>query len=174
MTPMKNPQHARFTTSSLIRGLTAAESGQGTLELALCLPLFALLVLASAEIGNIAWASVQINNAARAGAAYASASRTNSASFTNIGLAAQNEAPSYITNPALQVTSSQACSCVNSGGSSASIICDSNAVSNCPSPSVIQVAVQVNVAVPVTPIVHYTGLPASYTVSAQATMNVLQ
>ena len=150
------------------------ESGQSTLELAFCLPLFALLILGGAELGNLAWASVQVNNAARAGAAFGSISRTNSADTTHIGIAAQNEAPKLITSPSTQVTSSQVCSCVGSDGTSASIPCDINALSNCPLPGVIQVAVKVNTQATVTPFVHYIGLPASYTVRGQATVGVVQ
>jgi Flp pilus assembly protein TadG len=170
---MKNPPHSRL--SSLPRDLSRCESGNALIELAFSLPLFLVLILGTAEIANLAWASVQVNNAARAGAAYASQSRANSApTNTNIGVAAQNEAPKLITSPSTQVTSTQLCSCVDSSGSSTSITCDTNALTNCPAPGTIQVAVQVNVQAPVTPLVHYPGLPATYTISAQATMGVAQ
>lgn len=149
------------------------DAGQGTLELALCLPIFVLVILGGAEIANLAWASVQVNNAARAGAAYGSISRTNAASNGpggGITLAAKNEAPQLTS---LQVTSSQLCYCVT-GGAPAALTCDSNALSNCASPAVIEVAVQVNTSANVTPLIRYPGLPASYTVHAQATMGVGQ
>ncbi len=153
---------------------SASESGQGALELALSLPVFVLLILASAEIGNFAWASVQINNAARAGAAFASLSRANAADITDIRTAAYNEAPRFITAPSTQVTSNQVCSCVDTSGSPSSIICDQNALTNCASPKTIQVFAQVNIQVPIAPIIHYPGLPASYTLNAQATVGVEQ
>ena len=151
-----------------------SESGQGTLELALSLPLFLLLILGSAEIANLAWSSVQVNNAARAGAAYASLSRANAGSLANIQTAAQNEAPKIITSPTTQVTSTQICYCVSSGGTTTDPGCATTTLASCPSPDVIQVAVQVNVSAPVTTLVHYAYLPASYTVSAQATVGVEQ
>jgi Flp pilus assembly protein TadG len=166
---MKNRQHSRD------RSLTASDAGQATLELALCLPLFVLLILGSAEIGNLAWSSVQINNAARAGAAFGSISRANAADLVDIQAAAQNEAPNFITNRS-QVSSTQVCTCVDSSGTPGAPDpgCTTTNLTSCPSPSVIQVAVQVNVRVPVTPFVHYVGLPATYTVNAQATMDVEQ
>jgi Flp pilus assembly protein TadG len=165
---MKNSSH-----SSKHRTLSSSESGQGTMELALSLPLFVLLVLGGAEIANLAWASTQINNAARAGAAFGSLSRANAVDTTHIGIAAQNEAPKYITAPATQVTSTQICYCVTDG-TPAALTCDTTALSNCASPSVIQVAVQVNTQASVAPLIHYPGLPATYTVRAQATMGVVQ
>jgi Flp pilus assembly protein TadG len=167
---MKNRQHSRD------RSLTASDAGQGTLELALCLPLFALLILGSAEIGNLAWSSVQLNNAARAGAAFGSISRANAADLADIRTAAYNEAPNFITSPSTQVTPTQVCTCVDSSGTPGAPDrgCTSTNLTSCPSPSVIQVAVQVNVQVPVTPFIHYLGLPATYTVNAQATMDVEQ
>jgi Flp pilus assembly protein TadG len=170
---MKNSPHRR--SPSRTRGLAESESGNALIELAFSLPLFLILILGTAEIANLSWASVQVNNAARAAAAYASSSRANSApgNIANIALAAQNEAPKLITAPS-QVTSNQFCSCVGTDGTPTALTCDSNALSTCPSPGVIQVAVQVNVQAPVTPFVHYPGLPATYTLNAQATMGVAQ
>ncbi len=172
---MKNPPHSRSTSSPSRHSLAASESGNALIELALSLPLFLILILGTAEIANLAWASVQVNNAARAAAAYASQSRTNSApsNIANIALAAQNDAPKFITAPS-QVTSNQSCSCVGTDGSASGIACDSNALANCRAHGIIQVAVQVNVQAPVSPIVHYPGLPATYTVNSQATMGVAQ
>jgi Flp pilus assembly protein TadG len=160
---MKNPPRSEAPSPS--------ESGNALVELAVSLPLFLLLILGTAEIANLAWASVQVNNAARAGAAYASISRANAAAsnLANIQLAAQNEAPKLT----LTTTSTQSCYCVTSG-TPAPLTCDINALTNCPSPGVIQVAVQVNTQAAVTPFVHYPGLPATYTVRSQATLGVLQ
>lgn len=163
--------------SSPAHSLSACESGNALVELAISLPIFLVLILGTAEIANLAWSSVQVNNAARAAAAYASQSRANAASTGPAGyiaIAAQNEAPKLITDPSTQVTSTQTCSCVDSSGSSAVITCDQNALTACPSPGTIQVNVQINVQAPVTTFVHYPGLPATYTVRAQATTGVAQ
>jgi len=151
-----------------------SESGQATLELALSLPLFALLILGTAEIANLAWNSVQVNNAARAGAAYASLSRANAASTSEIQIAAQNEAPKIITSPTTQVSSTQICYCISGSTTTTDSGCTNTTLTTCPSPDIIQVAVRVNVNAPVTPLVRYAGLPASYTIHAQATLGVEQ
>jgi Flp pilus assembly protein TadG len=152
--------------------LPSADSGNAVLELALSLPLFLILIVGGAEIANLAWASVQVNNAARAGAAFGSISRTNAADITHIQLAAQNEAPRLaITFPS---PPTQLCSCVDSGGSPTVITCGPEALTDCPWPSTIQVAVKVNTQATVRPLVHYIGLPATFTVNAQATLGVEQ
>lgn len=152
-----------------------SDSGQSVLELAFSLPLFVLLLLGSAEIANIAWASVQVNNAARAGAAFAAQSHTYASDTTDISSAAKNEAP-RLTN--LEVTSSEVCTCVSNAGTAGTPDpgCTHTSIQtgSCPSPSTVQVAVQVNTSAVVTPLVHYPGLPSTYTIRAQATMEVEQ
>jgi len=145
------------------------ESGQSMLELALCLPLFLLLLRGGAEIANIAWASVQLNNAAHAGAAFASHNRGWVADIGNIEQAAQNEAPKLtLTFPSDPV---QACSCVHASANPAGTGCDTT--TECPSPNVILDNITVTVQANVTPLIHYPGLPASYTLHASATMGVV-
>lgn len=152
------------------------ESGAAVVELAFSLPMFILLVLGTAEIANIAWSSVQINNAAHAAAQFGSISRANAADTTDMGTAAQNDAPGLITNPSTQVTSSQSCTCVtpSTGAQTTPATCTAALETTCLSPSVIQASVHVTVQAPVTPLVHYPGLPASYTMHAQASMGIVQ
>src|SRR5215469_3635309 len=122
-------RHNRFT-----RGLS--ESGQSMLELALCLPVFAILILGTAEIANIAWASVQLNNAAHAGAQFASHSRGFASDIAHIEAAAQNEAPKLtITIP---TAPTQTCSCIDpSTGGPATGISACQTLIDCPSPYII-------------------------------------
>lgn len=154
------------------------ESGQSMLELALSLPVFVLLILGTAEIANIAWASVQLNNAAHAAAQYASQSRFNASTgnISNIELAAQNEAPKLtITFP---TAPAQTCSCIdaNTGAPVTGADCtttDPNA-NGCASPDIILDSITVVAQAVVTPLIHYPGLPATYTLHAQATMGVVK
>jgi len=139
------------------------------LELAVCLPLFALLILGGAEIANIAWASVQLNNAAHAAAQFASHNRGWAAEIGNIETAAQNEAPGLLlTFPSDPV---QTCSCIDSTGAPAGTGCTDTTL--CPSPNIILDNITVTVTANVTPLIHYPGLPASYTLNAHATMGVI-
>lgn len=150
------------------------------LELALCLPVFALLILGTAEIANIAWASIQLNNAAHAGAQFGSQSRANAADpldpATSVGVieeATQNEAPKLtITFP---TAPSQACSCIDpTTGTTGAGSTGCQTLIECPSPYVIFDNITVNAQAVVRPLVHYPGLPATYTLNATATMGVVK
>jgi Flp pilus assembly protein TadG len=155
------------------RFILASETGQGMLELALCLPLFALLILGGAEIANIAWASVQLNNAAHAGAQYGSHGRGFAANTGGIETAAQNEAPSLtITFP---TAPSQTCSCIDpsTGAPATTLTTGCQTLVECPSPYVIEDMITVTTQAVVTPLIHYPYLPASYTLHATATMGIV-
>ncbi|HSU19938.1 MAG TPA: TadE/TadG family type IV pilus assembly protein [Acidobacteriaceae bacterium] len=145
-----------------------SESGQSLVELAVALPLFLILILGTAEMANIAWAAVQISNAARAGAQYGSQSHANASDSASVQTAAKNDAPS-ITN--LQVTVTQPCKCISSTGTDTGNACT---LAACPSPNVIMPFIQVNTEAAVTPFMRYPGLPASYTLKGQALMGVVK
>lgn len=163
------------------REFSPQESGSAIVELAFSLPMFLILILGTAEIANIAWASVQLNNAAHAAAQYGSLSRANAAdpvdSQTGQGIletAAQREAPSLsITFPTPPVTN---CSCIDpsSGSATTPVACTATFITDtsCTSPKVVLASIQVNVQASVAPLVHYPGLPASYTLNGQATMGI--
>jgi Flp pilus assembly protein TadG len=143
------------------------------IELALCLPVFALLILGTAEIANIAWASIQLNNAAHAGAQFGSHGRGFAERTGDIETAAQNEAPRLtITFPS---DPSQACTCVDpsTGAAATSGTTGCQTLIECPSPYVIIDTITVTTQAVVRPLIHYPGLPASYTLHAKATMGVV-
>jgi Flp pilus assembly protein TadG len=146
------------------------ESGQSLIELALCMPLFLVILLGSVEMANIAWDAIQVNNAARAGAQYASQSTINAATgnLANIQQAVENDAPTITFS---SITSSQPCVCVDASGSTTAFACTQAA---CVSPNVIMDFVQVNAQATVKPVFHYPGLPASYILKGQATMGVVK
>jgi Flp pilus assembly protein TadG len=143
------------------------------LELAVCLPVFALIILGTAEIANIAWASIQLNNAAHAGAQFGSHSRGFAADITDIKTATQAEAPkltiTFPTDPA------QTCSCIDpsTGAPATTNTTGCQTLIECPSPYVIMDSITVTTQAVVTPLIHYPLLPASYTLHAQATMGVV-
>ena len=143
------------------------ESGQSMLEVALCLPLFFILILGTSEIASIAWSAIQVQNAARAGAQFGAQSRAAAADATDIATAAQNDAPKLTS---MIVTSSQACQCLNTSTGAATGACAT--ITQCPSPFLITDTVQVNTSAAVTPIVHLPGLPASYTLTGRAILDV--
>src|SRR5277367_3888446 len=89
------------------------DRGQAFVELALVLPIFILLMIGAVEVGRLAYASIEVSNAARAGAAYGAQTGTTASDFTNIQLAATEDAPDVTS---LSATPSLSCSCESSAG----------------------------------------------------------
>ena len=148
--------------------------GQAFVELALVLPIFILLLVGAAEIGRLAYASIEVSNAARAGVAYAAQSHTTAQDSANIQLAATTDAPN-ITN--LTATPSYSCSCESTGGvftAPGSCAGISTAAGSCPSPSRIVLYVQVTTSAPINTMFHYPGIPNSITLRGFASMRAEQ
>lgn len=153
------------------------ESGSAIVELAFSLPMFLLLILGTAEIANIAWASIQLNNAAHAAAQYASSIHANASTSnsTNIEQAAKNEAPALASLMTFPTPPSLLCSCVtpSTGSTTTPVTCTATFNATCTSPDVILASIQVTTQAVVRPLFHYPGLPASYTLHGQATMGIV-
>src|SRR5690349_10309874 len=92
----------------LRRASVAGDAGQALVELALTVPLLVLILLGAAEFSRLAYAAVEVANAAKAGVQYAAYSRANAASASSIRTAAANEAPDVtLATPGV----AYACSC---------------------------------------------------------------
>ena len=143
------------------------DCGQALVELALLFPVFILLLVGAAEFGRLAYAAIEVANAARAGAAYGAQTHL-TASYTTIKipLAATQDAPNVT---GIKATASNSCDC-----SSGSTISCTYALSLCPSPARIIEYVHVNTTATVDTMFNYPGLPHTFTLTGQATMRVEQ
>jgi Flp pilus assembly protein TadG len=148
------------------RNASWGDAGQAFVELALVLPIFIVLLVAAAEIGRIAYANIEVSNAARAGVAYGAQNHVTASDNAGIQLAATNDAPN-ITN--IVATATQVCSC-----SDGTAITCANAGARCLSPARILESVQVSTSAPINTLFHLPGIPASLTLRGQATMRVEQ
>jgi Flp pilus assembly protein TadG len=151
------------------------DRGQAFVELALILPIFILLLVGAAEVGRLAYAAIEVNNAARAGVAYAAQTHTTASDDLSTGgivLAAQAEAPNVTS---LTATATLSCSCESSTGTMPTPgSCIGVTLTSCPSPSRIVEFVQVNTTAPVNTVFHFPGIPSSVTLQGNATMRVVQ
>lgn len=138
------------------------ESGQALIELALVLPIFVLLLLGAAEFARLAYASIEVSNAARAGIQYGAQNHSTAVDLIGMTQAAINDGSNIKT---LQAIATNFCIC--SDGTS--ITC-ANASMNCPAR--ILDYVQVNTSVVVDPFFHCPGLPKTFTLQGQAAMRV--
>ncbi len=162
------------TPCIMLRRNLRENSGQAFIELALVLPIFILLLVGAAEVGRLAYASIEVSNAAHAGAVYAAQTHTTAQDATNIQLAATRDAPDVTS---LTATATYSCSCESTTGVmtlSGSCTGISTAVGSCPSPSRIVLYVQVTTAAPVDTLFHLPGIPSTVTLRGFASMRAEQ
>ena len=151
------------------------EIGQAFVELALVLPIFLLLLVGAVEVGRLAYAAIEVSNAARAGVSYAAQSHTTAAlDATNsafIMQAATQDAPNITI---LSAVPSNSCSCESSAGVFTTSSCTSINTNNCASPSRIVLYVQVQTSAKVDTLFHFPGIPKTVTLGGYANMRVQQ
>jgi Flp pilus assembly protein TadG len=150
----------------LQRRIANGQRGSSLVEVALLMPTLLIMLVAASEMGRIAYYAIEVSSAARAGALYAAQNHGTAANTAGIQLAASYDAHDV---SGLNATVATSCSCSNG----AAITC-SDASSQCSTPARIEEFVQVNTSVAISPIFQYPGLPASYSLSGQATIRVEQ
>jgi Flp pilus assembly protein TadG len=147
----------------LVKGLHKGDAGQSLIEMALTSSLLILILLGVAEFGRVAYAAIEVSNAAKAGAAYGAQNGSTASDQTGIATAAGNDAADL---SGLTTTSSYSCVC--SDGSSST--CGNTDCST----SHIEETVTVNTQVPFNPLIHLPGLPTTFTLKGQAVQKCLQ
>jgi Flp pilus assembly protein TadG len=145
------------------------EVGQAFVELAIVLPVAILLLVGAAEIGRLAFASIEVSNAARAGVAYGAQSHITASDIVGIQTAATQDAPNVTS---MTATATQSCSCNN--GTTVNFVSCAAAGTSCASPNRIIESVQVTTTAPVDTVFHLPGIPNTVTLRGQATMRVQQ
>ncbi len=145
------------------RGSICASGGSAFVELALVVPIFVLLLVGAAEFGRLAYAGIEVTNAARAGVAYGAQNHVTASDLTGMQQAAQNDA-SNVTS--LSATAKYFCTCSNGNSSTC-------AVTDCAGARILEF-VQVNTTATVNPLFYYPGLPKTFTLQGQAVLRVEQ
>ncbi len=142
---------------------TRSDIGSTFVELALTLPIFVLLLVGAAEFARLAYAGIEISNAARAGVAYGAQSHTTASDTPGMRTAARNDA-SDVTG--LRARPTHFCLCSDNSASSC-------APTDCSGSRIIEY-VQVDTSATVDPLFYYPGLPRSFTLRGHAVMRVQQ
>jgi Flp pilus assembly protein TadG len=171
------------------------DSGSAFVELALTLPLLTLILIASAELGRIAYAAIEVTDAARAAVAYGSQSHDDAGDWQGMEYAASNAAPNIGDLTFTQGPTSTAappsfgCVCETITGGTASDSpstpgsCTSSTITNCNVDTAtqtqtivayVQAYTQANVHTMFTYQIHGWGLPTSFLLSGSAQMRVVQ
>jgi len=139
------------------------EAGQALVETALLIPLLTTLLIGTAEMARVAYAAIEVANAAHAGAQYGTQNGYTASDTTGISNAATIDAANLT---GLTTTSSYACICSDGSAST----CQPTDCAN----SHIEQTLTVNTQATIDPIIHLPGLPTTYTVKGQAIQKCAQ
>jgi Flp pilus assembly protein TadG len=139
------------------------ECGQALVETALIFPLLIAILLGAAELARVAFAAIEVANAARAGAQYGAQNGFTASDTSGIATAASSDAANLT---GLTTTSSYTCVC--SDGTSSTCL-----TSDCAS-SHIEQTLTVNTTLTFDPVIHLPGLPKTYTLTGQAIQKCAQ
>ena len=107
-----------MSTKAFRRGgwskLQAGEEGSALVELALSVPMLLVMLVGAAECARLAYASIEVTNAAHAAAIYASSSQFALADSGGISNAAAADSPNMAGSNAISVTSVvPSCTCTD-------------------------------------------------------------
>lgn len=139
------------------------EAGSALIETAAVLPLLITIVVGAAELARVAYAAIEVANAARAGAQYGTQSGFTASDTTGISNAAAADAANLT---GLTTTSSYTCACSDGSAST----CQPTDCTN----SQIEQTLTVNTQASIDPLVHLPGLPTQYTLKGQAIQKCVQ
>lgn len=142
-------------TAQRMKKALGGESGGALLETALTMPLLVLLVVGAAEFSRVAYASLEVTSAAKAGVSYGAQQGGMAGDTTGITYAAQNDAANVSSVTVKSVGTSYACS----DGSTFSAGCSTGHVEE---------TVTVYTEATINPMIKVPGLPQTYTIDAHA------
>jgi Flp pilus assembly protein TadG len=153
----------RFNLALRLRTMARGEKAQALVETAFAVILLTTVLIGGAELARVAYAAIEVANAARAGAQYGAQGGFTASDTTGIQSAAANDA-SNLTG--FSATSSYTCVC--SDGTPSTCLPTDCANSH------IEQTLTVNTQATIDPIIHLPGLPTRYTVKGQAIQKCVQ
>ena len=151
------------------------QAGTALIESALSLPLFCLMLLGAAEFARLAYAAIEVANAARAGADYGGSSHGAASDWTQSGSTYSGGVVAAATNDAANLTGvtvtniSLSCSCSNSSYTPSS--CSDNTTCQNNNTAMVE-TITVNTQATYDPLIHYPGGPLSLTLKGEASETV--
>ena len=139
------------------------EEGQALVETAVAVVLLTTVLIGGVELARVAYAAIEVANAARAGVQYGTQNGRDASDTTGIQTAAANDA-SNLTG--FSATTSYTCVCSDGSAST----CQPTDCAN----SHIEQTLTVNTQATIDPIIHLPGLPRTYTLKGQAVQKCVQ
>lgn len=147
--------------------LIKSESGQALVEASLSIPFLLLILVGAAELARVAYASIEVSNAAKAAVQYGAQNTASAADVAGIKAAAASDAYN-LPNISTSVSTTGICSngnaCTGSGGTCLATDC---------STSHIEVILTVNTSSTFDPMIQIPGWSGDFNLQGQATQKVL-
>lgn len=151
-----------------LRSLWGVQSGQALLELSLSVPFLIVLLVGASEFGRIAYAGIEVSNAAKAAAQYGASSTACASDTTGMLTAAKGETTDFSAASAIAFSSGYPkLSYICSDGSAAT------GLSTDCSSSQLEEIVSIQLQTAMNPLIHLPGFPKKYTLYGNATQKVL-
>jgi Flp pilus assembly protein TadG len=150
--------------SKFIRNLAGDTEGGALVEACMTLPTLFLLVLGAVEFSRVAYTSLEVVSAAKAGVAYGAQSGGLTTDTDGITMAATTDARNVPGLTVLAPTSSYICS---NGDPS------TGQPGDCATSHIVQ-TLTVQTQVDLNPIIHVPGTPQTYTIKGSASQTCLQ
>jgi Flp pilus assembly protein TadG len=156
------------------RGLKAkrpcGEAGAAIVETALVMPILILLLVGAVELARVAYAAIEVSNAAKAAVAYGAQGTTQLLDTTGIQTAATNDAgdlaATLTTTPTVSGICSSGASCTGANSTCTN--------TDCATPGDhIEWTLKVNTSATFNPLIHLAGLPTTFSLKGQAVQKVL-
>ncbi len=158
-----------FRPSTRSKALMSGEEGSALVELALSVPLLLLMLLGAAEFARVAYAAIEVANAAHSAVMYAASRASASSDATGIGNAAAADSPNLVGANAVSVTAvSTACTC--SDGSSPTSCSDNSTCQSAGAGIITTVTVQTQATY--SPLIHIPGSALTFTLHGQSSQVV--
>jgi Flp pilus assembly protein TadG len=146
-----------------------SEDGSALVELAVVLPLLVALLIGGADFARVFYASIELENAARAGAQFGAQNTTNSTTaMETVTLAS---APNLT---GVTAAASRLCQCANDSAVYSATTPANNCSYSCTGGTRLVNLVTVTASKSFTTLVAYPGIPSSLNLSRSATMRAVQ
>jgi Flp pilus assembly protein TadG len=153
-----------MTLQKLTRALGIREEGGAIVETALTAPMLLALVMGAVEFSRVAYAAIEVSNAARAGVSYGAQSGLTASDTAGIIWAASNDGVNIpgmtVATPILGYTCSDGTAATGTPPS-------------CTSAHLVE-TVTVKTQVTMDPLIHLPGVPRTYTLYGSAIQKCLQ
>lgn len=177
-------QSLRLSAPSIFRKVKArlrnrffrSESGSALVELALVVGILGVpFLMGTGEMGILVYYSIEVTNAANAGALYGMRSQTFAADTAGMTTAAQADASDFGTRLGVTPSTYFVCATAVTGTQYTGTSAKTNATAACTGTNnhALQF-VQVNTSVTVTPPIKWPAIPSSFTLNGTAAMEVEQ